>query len=219
MKFKKYRNWKNCERTESRNSPGCSSTLGHKKSTLVERQAPDAIATAVTATCVIADVTAPWTEPPLTAAAAAIALPEVNTELKDDETVNLGTIWSRTHRNFTFLRRPWQGKNSNNGFLRRINALLWQNIVEFWHEHMSLLWSKNGIKSKQVKESKLHENWRSWTWDLCDLTVGNVWYKVRGLFLYWWLWFLFSFFFFLILLLIMIESGSWSVKKGQIWTK
>lgn len=39
------------EREKGGNSrPGCSSSLGHKKSTLVERQAPEAMATAVTAT-------------------------------------------------------------------------------------------------------------------------------------------------------------------------
>lgn len=71
----------------------------------MDRQAPDAIATAVTATWVIADVTAPWREPDPAAAAAAITLPEVNTVLKDEETANLGTIWSSIHRNLVELRR------------------------------------------------------------------------------------------------------------------
>lgn len=116
--------------TGIRSSPGCSSTLGHKKSTLVERHAPEAIATAVTATCVIADVTAPWTEPPPAAAAAAIALPEVKTEVNDDETAN---------RNLAFLRRPWQGKKRNKGFLRRIKERLWANMVKFWDESISVM--------------------------------------------------------------------------------
>ncbi|GKU93067.1 hypothetical protein SLEP1_g6700 [Rubroshorea leprosula] len=38
--------------------PGCSSSLGHKKSTLVERQAPEAMATAVIATWVMVEAMA-----------------------------------------------------------------------------------------------------------------------------------------------------------------
>ncbi|GKV05563.1 hypothetical protein SLEP1_g17560 [Rubroshorea leprosula] len=38
---------------------GCSSSLGHNKSTLVERQAPEAMATAVTTTWVMVKVMAP----------------------------------------------------------------------------------------------------------------------------------------------------------------
>lgn len=75
--------------------PGCSSSLGHRKSTLVERQAPEAMATAVTATCVMAEVTAPWTFP--AAAAAAITL-----------------AWSKRQLNFGRLRRNLQ-KNIGNG--------------------------------------------------------------------------------------------------------
>ncbi|GKV47026.1 hypothetical protein SLEP1_g53969 [Rubroshorea leprosula] len=38
--------------------PSCSSSLGHKKSTLVERQAPKAMATVVTATWVMVEAMA-----------------------------------------------------------------------------------------------------------------------------------------------------------------
>lgn len=52
------------------------------------------------------EVTAPWREPePEAAAAAAMTLAEVKTELRDDETAKLGAIWSKTHRNLGELRR------------------------------------------------------------------------------------------------------------------
>ena len=61
--------------------------MGHKKSTLVERQAPEAIATAVTATCVMAEVTAPWTAEPEEPEAATMALAEAK---REEETVRVG---------------------------------------------------------------------------------------------------------------------------------
>lgn len=88
----------------------------------MERQAPEAIATAVTATCVMAEVTAPWTEPePL--AAAAMALPEARTELREEETERLGESWSRMERK----RKRWGG--GRRGWLERKGWNLGTNMA------------------------------------------------------------------------------------------
>lgn len=91
--------------------PGSSSALGHKKSTFVDKHAPDAIATAVTATCVMADATAACDPDPATAAAAAITFPEPKIAPNDDTTFNFDTVGPKTHRNLaefrTLLRNGW----------------------------------------------------------------------------------------------------------------
>jgi len=104
--------------------------LGHKKSTLVERQAPDAMATAVTATCVMADVTAPWSAEP-EPAAAAIAFPEAKTEPREEETERPGaTRQNMLRRRFRELAKRWSVWRSN-------GWVLWaeRNMVGGW-----LLW-------------------------------------------------------------------------------
>jgi len=63
----------------------------------VDRQAPEAIATAVTATCVMAEETALWTDAAL--AAAAITLSEVRTGVRDVGTA----IWSSKQQNLKRL--------------------------------------------------------------------------------------------------------------------
>jgi len=62
--------------------------LGHKKSTLVERQAPEAMATAVTATWVMVEATAAWVEEPAEAA-------EAKSGPSDEDTTKLGLMKER----------------------------------------------------------------------------------------------------------------------------
>jgi hypothetical protein len=66
------------------------------------------MATAVTATCVMADVTAPWSVGP-EPAAAAIAFPEAKTEPREEETESPGTTRQNMllRRRFRELAKRW----------------------------------------------------------------------------------------------------------------
>ena len=68
---------------------------GQRKSTLVERHAPDAIATAVTATCASVDATAPCAAPlPPAPAAAAAAITSRAPTSAAEATASRGATWS-----------------------------------------------------------------------------------------------------------------------------
>jgi hypothetical protein len=84
--------------------PGNCSMRGHRKSTLVDRHAPEAIATAVTATCASVDATAPCTAPlPPAPAAAAAAITSRAPTSAAEATARRGATWSSsTHP--TFIR-------------------------------------------------------------------------------------------------------------------
>lgn len=138
----------------------------------MERQAPEAIATAVTATCVIADVTAPWAE--LDPAATAIMFPEERTELRDAVTANSGKIGPKTHRNFADL--PMKKR-----FFRIIKEVLEPtNMVEEWHEDIScfggcvlgkihiLLWDR-------IEEEYEDVEWCDTVFCLSEKKEGNEW--------------------------------------------
>lgn len=122
----------------------------------MERHAPDAMATAVTATWVIAEVTAAWAEEEPATAEEAIALAELKTELSDDATVNLGTNRWIMHLNLVELllrRLKLDDLKRRYGFLRKNKLVLFPNIAEDGHECIPPP-PKVVVESEHEKESR-----------------------------------------------------------------